>query len=139
MKYLGVDPGGRRLGLAQGDDSTRFVFPAGIYPYQGVENTAAWLLDEAQQRGVDIIVMGLPTTERGEETPACRRSRALAEALAKLGSRVAFQPEFLSSHEAKARAHDLGRPRGTAIDDLAAQIILEDFFAGLPAQAAPAR
>ncbi|MEN8163951.1 MAG: Holliday junction resolvase RuvX [Acidobacteriota bacterium] len=133
MKYLGVDPGGRRFGLALGDDRTGLVVPAGIHPYHGVETTAAWLKSEAQKRDAEIIVLGLPTSEDGEETPACRRTRALAEALAGCGSDIVLQPEFLSTHAARSRARDLGRPRGAPVDDLAAQVILEDYLAAAAA------
>lgn len=136
MKYLGVDPGGRRFGLALGDDSSGLVFPLGIHPYQGIEAAAAWLSSEARNRDADIIVLGLPTSEDGEETPACRRTRALAEALTAHGSDTAFQSEFLSTQAARERARDLGRPRGEPVDDLAAQIILEDYLARSTRQAA---
>ena len=132
-----MDPGGRRFGLALGDDCTRLVFPLSIHPYQGIEATAARLSLEAQRLGVEKIVLGLPTSEDGEETPACRRTRALAEALADLGSEVALQPEFLSTHAARDRARDIGRAQGVPVDDLAAQIILEDFLAGSPTMTSP--
>ena len=128
-----MDPGGRRLGLALGDDQTGLVMPVGIHPYQGVEVTAAHLQREARQRDAETIVLGLPTSQGGEETPACRRTRALAEALADLGCQVALQPEFLSTHAARERARDLGRARSAPVDDLAAQIILEDYLANSPA------
>lgn len=135
MKCLGVDPGGRRFGLALGDDRTGLVMPVGIHPYQGVDTTAAHLRFEAEQRDAETIVLGLPTSQDGEETPACRRTRALADALVDLGCRVALQPEFLSTHAARERARDLGRKRSAPVDDLAAQVILEDFLASLPTMA----
>ncbi len=135
MRCLGVDPGGRRFGLALGDDRTGLVIPVGIHPYQGVEATAAHLRLEAHQRDAETIVLGLPTSQDGEETPACRRTRALAEALTTLGCRVALQPEFLSTHAARDRARDIGRACDAPVDDLAAQVILEDFLALSPAMA----
>lgn len=129
MKYLGVDPGGRRFGLAFADSDISLVFPIGVFPYDGVQETASTLHLVARERGAEKIILGLPTTESGEETGGCRRTRALADALADLGSTVAFQPEFLTTREAKARARDLGRPGTAPVDDLAAQIILEDFLA----------
>ena len=132
MKCLGVDPGGRRFGLALGDRRTGLVIPLGIHSYQGIDTTAAHLRLEAEQRDAETIVLGLPTSQDGDETPACRRTRALAEALADLGCRVALQPEFLSTHAARERARDLGRKRNAPVDDLAAQVILEDFLSTLP-------
>ena len=136
MRCLGVDPGGRRFGLALGDDRTGLVIPVGIHPYQGDETTAAHLRFEAEQRDAETIVLGLPTSQDGEETAACRRTHALAKALADLGCRVALQPEFLSTHAARERARDLGRRRSAPVDDLAAQVILEDYLADSPVTAA---
>lgn len=133
---LGVDPGGRRFGLALGDDDTGLVIPLGVHPHRGVEATAAWLHAEAHARGAGLIVLGLPTSEEGDETPACRRTRALADALASLGSNTDLQPELLSTHEARERARDLARPRSAPVDDLAAQIILEDYLARSTGRAA---
>lgn len=132
MRCLGVDPGGRRFGLALGDRRTGLVIPLGIHPYQGVDTTAALLRLEAEKREAETIVLGLPTSQDGEETPACRRTHALAEALACLGCRVALQAEFLSTRAARERARDLGRKRDAPVDDLAAQVILEDYLAGSP-------
>ena len=134
-----MDPGGRRFGLALGDDGNGLVIPIGIHPYKGIDAAAAWLKDEAQKRGVTKIILGLPTSEEGEETPACRRTRALAEALTGRGSDVALQSEFLSTHGARIRARDIGRPRGAPVDDLAAQIILEDYLANLATMIGPER
>ena len=87
------------------------------------------MLDEVDRLGVGRVVIGLPTNAAGGETPACRRSRALAEALCAAGAEVVLQPEFLSSREAADRARAAGRPRSAGIDDLAAAVILEDFMA----------
>ena len=129
MRYLGVDPGGRRVGLAIGDDESGVVSPVAIFPYRGVDGTAKLLVDEATRQGAGVIVIGLPTNSDGEETTACRRSRALASAVRALGSRAALQPEYLSSREATDRARARGRHRDSGIDDLAAAVILEDFLA----------
>jgi len=128
LKFLGVDPGGKRFGVAFGDDSTGLVIPVGVHPHHGIKPTADRLIHDAQTRGAVIIVLGLPTSEDGKETPACRRTRALAEALKQRGSQVHLQAEFLTTHAARARAREIGRSRDLPVDDLAAQIILEEFF-----------
>ncbi len=128
MRFLGVDPGSRRIGLAVGDDRTGVVSPLRIVAYDGVSRAADTLRDIAEDCEAAVIVIGLPLSEAGNETPACRRSHALAEALEALGLETRFQPEFLSSHEATGRAREIHRNPDDAVDDLAAQIILEDFI-----------
>ena len=126
MRYFGVDVGGRRVGLAVGDDATGVVIPLEVVPYGGVHGAAAMVADAARRHGAQRVVIGLPTRADGSDTPACRRSRALADALAGLGLEAALQAEFLTTDEARRRARDAGLPAGRPVDHLAAQVILEE-------------
>ena len=129
MRYLGVDPGGQRLGLAVADDATGAVTPLEVVRYGGARAAAAVIATEAARHRADRVVVGLPTSANGDETPACRRSRSLAAAVAELGLAVELQPEYLTSDEARRRAREAGRPAGRPVDDLAAQVILEEYLA----------
>jgi putative Holliday junction resolvase len=129
MRFLGVDPGGKRLGLAVGDDETGIVSPLGVVEYRGVEAAVETIRAHAQRHGAERFVVGLPTTACGEPTPACRRSHALAESLAAHGLSVEFQSEHLSTNEARRRAREAGLPAGRPVDHLAAQVLLEEFLA----------
>lgn len=129
MRCLAVDPGGARLGLALGDDLTGVVSPLAVVPYDGVEAAARTVVETAQAHHADRVVIGLPTSSDGSETPACRRSHAIADAVAASGLEVILQPEFLTTHEARRRARETGLKRREPVDHLAAQIILEEFLA----------
>lgn len=129
MRFLGVDPGGERLGLAVADGTTGVATPLEVVPYRGVRSAAAKLAERARELGAAAVVVGLPTAADGRETLACRRSRALAEALIEHGVAVVLQPEYLTTHEARQRARQAGLRAGRPVDHLAAQIILEDFLA----------
>jgi len=126
MRCLGVDLGGRRVGLAVGDEETGVATPLEVVPYRGVQATAAMVAEVARRHGAQRVVIGLPTRADGGETPACRRSRAVADALAGLGLEVTLQAEFLTTDEARRRARDTGLPSGRPVDHLAAQVILEE-------------
>jgi putative Holliday junction resolvase len=128
MRYLGVDPGGQRLGLAVADDATGTATPLEVIRYRGVRAAAAAIAAAATKHGADRVVVGLPTTADGSETPACRRSHVLANAIAELGLAVDLQPEFLTSNEARRRAREAGLPHDSAVDHLAAQVILEEYL-----------
>jgi putative Holliday junction resolvase len=129
MRFLGVDPGGKRVGIAVGDSRTGLANPVAVIPYRGAHATALEVLGEVERFDAEAVVVGLPTGANGEETPACRRSRALAEALAEAGVKTIFQPEFLTTREARDRARRCGRPRGKPVDDLAALVLLEEYLA----------
>jgi putative Holliday junction resolvase len=129
MRYLGVDPGGRRIGLAVGDDSTGVVSPLEIVAYDGVAAAAQLIADAARRIAAGCVVVGLPTLADGSTGTAARRSHLLAEHLRTMGVEVQLQSEFLTTDEARRRAREAGRPRSGRVDDLAAQVLLEEFLA----------
>jgi len=129
MRYLGVDPGGKRLGLALADSETGIATPLEVIDYRGADASAADIAAVAEARATGRVVVGLPTDVDGAETPACRRSHALAEALRARGLDVALQPEHLSSNEARRRAREAGLDPRRPVDHFAALVILEDYLA----------
>jgi putative Holliday junction resolvase len=128
---LGIDPGGKRLGLAVGDDTTGIVSPLEVLAYKGVESAAELISERARHLDVQCIVIGNPTDVNGETTPACRRSQALADALAARGLTVALQSELLTTNEARRRASEAGLPKGRPVDHIAAQVMLEEYLLGV--------
>lgn len=129
MRFLGIDPGGKRLGLALGDDLTGFATPLEIVSYQGAEDAARRIREAMDEHGAETVVIGLPTAADGSQTPACARSHAVARALAELGVEAELQTEYLSTNEARRRARSSNRRPGLPVDDLAAQVILEEYLA----------
>jgi len=117
------------MGLAVGDDTTGVTSPLEIVPYGGVERAAQQIALKASEIGATRVVLGLPTLEDGSHGPASRRTDRLAEALEALGVEVALQSEFLSTNEARRRASAAGRLPRQPVDDIAAQIILEEHLA----------
>jgi putative holliday junction resolvase len=132
VRYLAVDPGGRRLGLALGDDLTGIATPLEVRAYGGVDAAADLVAERAAALGAGCVVVGLPTLANGSETSACQRSHTLARAIAARGLAVVLQPEFLSTDEARRRAREAGFPRDRPIDHFAAQVLLEEYLTTLP-------
>lgn len=128
VRYLGVDPGGRRIGFAVGDDSTGVTSPLEIVSYEGADHAARQIAAVAQKVGAARVVLGLPTLENGSRGPACRRTETLAAELGGLGIEVVLQSEFLSTNEARRRAREVGRSPRRPVDDIAAQILLEEYL-----------
>ncbi len=129
MRYLGVDPGGKRLGLAVGDDATGVASPLRVEPCSGAREAADIVVRVLVETACAAAVIGLPTAVDGSETPACARSRALARHLEARGVTVRLQPEHLSTDEARRRARAAGRQPRAPVDDLAAQVLLEEYLA----------
>lgn len=121
------------MGLAVGDDTTGVASPLEVVPYEGVERGAQQIAAIALKVGAARVVLGLPTLEDGSRGPASRRTDRLAEALEALGFEVDLQSEFLSTDEARRRARAAGRPPREPVDDIAAQVVLEEHFATRPA------
>jgi putative transcription antitermination factor YqgF len=119
------------MGLAIGDDETGVASPLAVVPYKGVDHAARRISAVAEESGATCVVIGLPSGEDGSVGPAARRSELLSEAITKLGLKVVLQKEFLTTSEARRRAREIGRPPRRPVDDLAAQILLEEHLAEL--------
>ena len=117
------------MGFAVGDDATGVASPLEIVPYKGLEHAARMIAAVAEKSGAARVVLGLPTLEDGSRGPASRRTERLAEALAALGLVVTLQNEFLSTNEAHRRARAAGRSPRQPVDDIAAQVLLEEHLA----------
>ncbi len=139
IRYLGVDVGSKRIGLAVGD-AGGVVSPLKIVPAGGShEADARVILEVAEEYGADEIVVGWPLNMDGSEGPQAQFCRGLAETLErKLGigksdecSRVHLHDERLTSHAADQRLaeRELTRDQKKARQDaIAAQIILLSFL-----------
>jgi putative transcription antitermination factor YqgF len=126
-----VDPGGKKLGLAVGDDQTGIVSPLEVVAVDGTASAAEIVAAAAARVGAARVVIGVPVLADGSAGPAARRTEILAEAVQNLGLQVALQSEYLTTNEARRRARSAGRPSDRPVDDLAAQVILEDYLTGL--------
>lgn len=122
MRWLAVDAGTVRVGLAICDREERVAVPLEI-----VSASAAYpaIRSIAARERVEGVVVGLPLHMAGGEGQSAAMARRLGERIAKgLGLPVEYEDERLTSEEA-AR---LGG-RGRRTDDLAAVLILEQFLA----------
>jgi putative Holliday junction resolvase len=134
MRYLAIDLGQRRTGLATGDDETGMVFPAGqiaILASQSDRLSRA-IADAAIEHGAESIVVGLPVNMDGSEGEAAKRTRAFGDALSAVSKLpVHYQDERLTSFAADQSMARSGRTRGQKKelrDALAAAQILRDFL-----------
>ncbi len=138
MRALGIDYGERRIGLALSDATGLLASPwKQIVNDANVGSAARKLADEvralqAQDDGLEAVVIGLPRRLDGSPNDQTGRVRKLAELLAaEITAPITLQDERLTSHEADEllaqREHDW-RKRKQQVDALAAALILQDFL-----------
>ncbi len=141
MRYLAIDLGDARTGLALGDDVTRVATPAGLIEVPITRDEGRALMDalvcaiEDLLGPHDEIVLGLPVNMDGSEGSRARLARSFAERLgASCGRVVHLQDERLTSAEADWALAGSGLSHGQKKqrrDQIAAVRILEDFLASL--------
>jgi putative Holliday junction resolvase len=136
VRYLAIDLGAKRTGLALGDDVTLFVAPLDVlevprHPDDARLLGAVCAAIEAQAPGA--IVIGLPINMDDTEGPAAKSARAFGESLhQRTQLLVHFQDERLTSFAAERDLAGSGRTRQekrALADALAAAHILRDFLA----------
>lgn len=69
MRYLGIDYGTKKTGLAFSDDSGTMAFPYAIVPTEGL---LRYLVELRQKESFQAIVMGHSQTGGGEDNPVMK-------------------------------------------------------------------
>jgi putative Holliday junction resolvase len=83
------------------------------------------------ERGVSLVVIGLPLSADGSEGPGCERARRIAAALETRGMTVRLQDERWSSRDAEEILRETGKNRRTSkekVDAVAASLILSEYL-----------
>lgn len=141
LRYLAVDLGDRRTGLAVGDTVTWLASPAGVVEVPIALSGGNALLEAlrraAEAHGPAALVVGLPINMDGSEGQRAKIVRAFAARLAAATALpVSFQDERLTSAEADWRMARSGLTHGqkkARRDAIAATAFLEDFLSTLRA------
>ena len=131
-KYLGVDYGDVRTGLAECDPSG--ILASGITTIKegGMKNTAERVAREAAARGCKKIIIGLPKNMDGTEGGRVDTVRAFAAILAGITEiPIDFYDERMSTMAAYRfldGTATYGKKRRASIDTLSAEIILQGYL-----------
>ena len=122
MKYLGIDYGSKKLGIAISNDDGTLAFPRSII--SNSKDTVATIASIIAQEHIEHIVMGESLDYKGKENKIFQESKEFADNLAKTtGITTCWEPEFLTSAQARTTQgnHD-------KIDASAAALILQTFL-----------
>jgi putative Holliday junction resolvase len=141
MRFLGIDHGTRRIGLAYGDD----IGVATPLPAITAEDPAkqwAGLGALLRERRVTEVVVGHPINMDGSSGPKAKEVEAFAQRIqSEFGLPVHLVDERLTSYEAESTIPPSKRRavrKAGLVDSRAATIILQDYLDGrFPGEAAP--
>ena len=131
-RYLGVDYGDVRTGLAVSDASGFLAGGIGQISPGGMKNTAVAVAAEAKKQNAVRIIVGLPKNMDGSEGFRAEAVRAFVALLAaETDIPIDLADERLSTCEAHRYLQGTGtggKKRKAVVDTLSAQIILQDYL-----------
>jgi len=131
MRYLGIDYGTKKIGLALSDEAGTMGFPHGI-----TLNTPR-IVDELcaliAKENIGAVVIGESRTLAGGENSIAKDARALGDILAlRAGVPVVYESEVYTSAEARRapgkQMKSRAAKRRVNVDDSAASLILTSYL-----------
>lgn len=132
MRFLALDIGDKRTGIATGDDVTGLVSPIGFTMSGQGDFLPSAVARAVEEHGPDALVVGLPINMDGTHGPRARKIAQIAEEIAKrTGLPIHLHDERLTSFDADKRMARSGlthKQKRDRRDALAAMAILEDFL-----------
>lgn len=128
MKYLGLDYGKTRVGLALGDDVTKLAVGKGILEGLSQNKLITKIKAIVNLERIDRIVIGLPLNLAGEQTLMTEEVQRFIDKLRNhVNVPVQTFDERLTSQMAESLLIELP-PDKRKIDQVAAQIILQNYL-----------
>ena len=122
MKYLGIDYGTKRVGIAISDEEGRIAFP--VDTLANDKSLAEKIIQLCAEKGIGVIVIGESNNFAGEPNPIMENVKKLALVLKeKTKLPVILEPEFLTSAQAKRIQGDV-----LGLDASAAALILQSYL-----------
>jgi putative Holliday junction resolvase len=130
MRYLAIDHGLRRTGLALCDPQETIASPYRVL--EGKDSLCERIARIVQSESVEAVVVGLPLNMNGTEGPQAKAVRRFASELAsRVKVPILFQDERLTSFAAQEKLADVDMTAGRKrrhLDAMAAAEILQAFL-----------
>jgi putative Holliday junction resolvase len=137
MRYLGIDYGTRRTGVALADSESRLALPFEAYEGLTDKELARAIADLAHREGINQMVIGLPLNADGTVSGQSKTTEEFITALQQEisdrgmeGVIIHRASEYLSTHEAEGKlaGHYTRLQKRARVDALAAAGILQDWM-----------
>lgn len=129
QRLLGLDPGGKRIGVALSDVNRRVASPFGTLLRTKMKFNAVEIAAIAEQEDVGGLIIGLPLDEDQKLGPRAQAARDWAHGIsAATGLPVAMVDESYSTSQTHERLIEAGvsrARRAEIVDKLAAAEILQ--------------
>ena len=124
MRYLGIDYGGKRIGIALSDPGGRLAFPETVISHGNTQKAAEKIKAILEKEEVSKIIVGLPLGLDGKETAESVEVRQFTEGLKKRTMLpMEFENEMFTTRMAKHPGVKKDR-----LDASAAAIILQSYL-----------
>jgi putative Holliday junction resolvase len=130
MRFLGIDFGSSRIGIAISDDLGMLAHPLETIPNSGFLSRLRQIVSE---KGVSRIVVGIPRNMDGSYGPAAEKAKLFLSELKSefAGVQLIAWDERLTTVEAQRLLHAAGRDvkkSRPVIDQVAAQVLLQSYL-----------
>ena len=116
MRYIGVDVGSKKTGLAYSDKENNFAYPIGVFNSKDI-------FEEIKKQGekyeTNQVILGESIAFSGEKNEIMTEIEDLKKKLEENGFLINFEPEYFSTKEAQRHGGN---------DANAAAIILQSFL-----------
>lgn len=123
-RVLAVDPGEVRIGLAISDPMGIVARPLRVLQHTSRDDDARRIAQEAHDREVGVIVVGVAYDQEGEVGPQARRNLRFVEALR---AATDLPVETWDESNTTKRAVDLGGDENL-LDARAAAVLLQEYL-----------
>tara|TARA_B100000678_G_scaffold273206_1_gene263326 strand:- start:2721 stop:3137 length:417 start_codon:yes stop_codon:yes gene_type:complete len=130
-RYLGIDNGEKRVGLALSDPLKIIATPFRTLLVHNTNQVIRELDKIIDEQDVELIVVGNPLGMKGQQTAQTKRVMEFTDKLRDIGYKVMLEDERLSSVSAKRVMIEQKIKTGynkELIDQIAAAIILQQFL-----------
>lgn len=124
MRYLGIDYGKKRIGVAVSDPGGRIAFPRKTITNRGVPKTIEELKKLLEAEKISEIIVGIPIGLDGKDSETTREVREFAEKLSgAVTLPIRLENEMLTTHMVESEGVKKGHT-----DEAAAALILQSYL-----------
>ncbi len=126
MRFLGIDYGTKRIGIAVSDKNGKFAFPHSIIQFSTSQAVNSEIKKICEKNDVSKIILGKPGGYKGDAGEILKKIENFKKKLEEyINISVFYESEVLTTQQAK---RPYGDKKGKKIDASAAALILQSWL-----------